>query len=278
MKLRKPLPPNRSLEQVKNHYLVEKAIAERLKGASREERKIIYATMYDELFRQVPDHPRLTRRADEKRTRRTNETKLALVGEFLSPGGVFVEFAPGDCAFALEVAKFVKTVYAVDISDQRDDRSGPPADFTLILYDGYNLEGIADGSVDVIFSDQLIEHLHPEDTRLHFQLAYRLLKPGGKYVFRTPHALTGPHDVSRYFSDAPQGFHLKEWTFLECGRLLREVNFSQLYAFRLAGGGKRRLPFLYFVGCEKTLELLPRPYRHALARHLVPSVCIAAIK
>ena len=50
MKLKRPLPLNRSFSQVRNHYLVEKAIAKRLKQASREERKLIYATMYDDLF------------------------------------------------------------------------------------------------------------------------------------------------------------------------------------------------------------------------------------
>lgn len=61
MELLRPLPPHRTRKQVENHYLVEKAIAERLKAASREERRLIYSTTYDELFARVPDHPRLTR-------------------------------------------------------------------------------------------------------------------------------------------------------------------------------------------------------------------------
>src|SRR6266540_1639280 len=117
MKLRKPLPPNRSFEQVRNHYLVEKAIAERLKKASCEERKLIYATMYDDLFNQVPDHPRLTQRNNSRLTRTANKSKLELVSEFLNKSSVFVEFAPGDCRFAMEVTKYVKNVYAIDISD-----------------------------------------------------------------------------------------------------------------------------------------------------------------
>jgi hypothetical protein len=62
MELRESLAPDRSYEQVLNHYLVEKAIADKLKEANREERKLIYETMYDELFEKVPDHPRLKRR------------------------------------------------------------------------------------------------------------------------------------------------------------------------------------------------------------------------
>src|SRR6266511_2835190 len=156
MRLLKSPPPNRTFEQIKNHYLVEKAIAERLKSSSREERKLIYATMYNDLFRQVPDHPRLTQRNDEQLTRIANETKLALVREFLNPSSVFVEFASGDCRFAMEVAKHVTTVYAIDISDQRGQSNEIPGNFTLIIYDGYHLEEIEGGSVDIMFSYNLI--------------------------------------------------------------------------------------------------------------------------
>src|SRR5215204_1753951 len=161
MKQLKPLPPNRTFEQVLNHYLVEKAIAERLTNASREERKHIYATMYDELCRQVPDHPRLTRRTDERLTRIANQEKMALVREFLKPASIFVEFAPGDCRFSLEVARYVKTVYAIDISDQRGHSQATPDNFSLIIYDGYQLDQIPGNSVDLVFSDQFLEHLYP---------------------------------------------------------------------------------------------------------------------
>jgi len=278
MKLRKPLPPNRSFEQVRTHYLVEKAIAERLKKASHEERKLIYATMYDDLFNQVPDHPRLTQRDDEELTRIANKSKLAVVSEFLNKSSVFVEFAPGDCRFAMEVAKYVRNVYTIDISDQRGHTDDSPKNFRLIVYDGYSLEEIEENSVDIIFSDQFIEHLHPEDTKLHFELAYHILKHGGKYVFRTPHSFTGPHDVSGYFSDDPQGFHLKEWTFIELKQLLKELKYSQFHAYRHIKGIKLRIPYLYYEICESMLKLLPKQYVRVLARYLVPAICIVAIK
>ena len=42
MKLKKKLPPNRSYEQVKNHYLVERALAAKLKESTREERRALF--------------------------------------------------------------------------------------------------------------------------------------------------------------------------------------------------------------------------------------------
>ena len=257
MKLLKPLPQDRTYKQVLNHYLVEKAIADKLKSASREERKVIYATMYDELFRQVPDHPRLIRRKDERLTQIENESKLSLVRNFLNASDIFVEFAPGDCRFAMEVARYVKRVYAVDISDQRDQTFAMPRNFSLLIYDGYTLDKIHGSSVDLVFSDQLIEHLHPEDTKLHFELVYHILKPGGKYVFRTPHAFMGPSDVSMFFSRKPQGFHLKEWTYTELNKLLKELHFKEICAISVGKNGKKNLPYIYYQLCECMINMVP---------------------
>jgi SAM-dependent methyltransferase len=278
MDLLKPLPPGRTFEQIQNHYLVEKAIAERLKNANREERKIIYATMYDELFTKVPDHPRLTRRENEQLTQIANKEKLSLVRKFLTPSTIFIEFAPGDCKFALEVANFAKTVYAIDISDQRSQGNVIPINFTLIIYDGYQLKGVNGSSVDLVFSDQFIEHLHPEDTRLHFALVYHILKPGGKYVFRTPHAFSGPYDISKYFSNVPQGFHLKEWTYIEIEQLLKELNFTNYYSIWQVKDIKLKLPFFYIKTCEHLLNKLPWRYKHVLSRYFIPSICVVAVK
>jgi SAM-dependent methyltransferase len=277
MGLKKPLPPGRNFDQVRNHYLVEKAIAERLKKADRGERSLIYSTMYDELFSQVPDHPRLTQRNDGRLTRIVNLSKFAVVDEFLDKSTVFAEFAPGDCRFAEDVARYVKYVYAIDISDQRGQTGNVAENFRLVIYDGYRLE-IEENSVDVVFSDQLIEHLHPTDTKMHFELVYRILKPGGKYIFRTPHAYTGPHDVSGYFSDSPEGFHLKEWTFIELKPLLKDLKYSRSYAFRRVKGIKFKLPYYFCEMCEEALKMFPKQYKRVFARYLVPEICIVAIK
>lgn len=190
MKLKTPLPPDRTLDQIRNHYEVEKAIATRLKRASREERKNIYRTMYDELFTRVPDHPRLKRDRSPELIELSNRKKLAVVKRFTGRDTVFVEFAPGDCRFAMEIARHTGTVYAIDISDQRGRIESLPDNLKLIVYDGYQLD-MADESADVVFSDHLIEHIHPDDVMLHFALVRRILKTGGVYIFRTPHSYGG---------------------------------------------------------------------------------------
>jgi len=247
-------------------------------AADRGERKLIYATMYDELFRQVPDHPRLTRRSDARLTERANAGKYSLVGRFLDPSVRFVEFAPGDCRFAYRIAGEVDRIIGVDISDQRDPATPVPENFELVVYDGYDLGAIAAGSIDVVFSDQLLEHLHPEDTGLHFANVHRILKPGGRYVFRTPHPFTGPHDISRYFCDEPEGFHLKEWTNRELARLVRENGYSRYAPLLSRQGCVLGTPYAFFALGEMVLGALPRRFRGSVAKHVVPSVCGVAIK
>ncbi len=278
MQLIRPAPPDRSTEQLWNHFQVEKRLADRLKVANREERKRIYESMYDELFRLVPDHPRLTRKQDPEETRLTNELRLKLIGDWLDPGATVAEFAPGDCRFAATLASRVRHVYGIDISDQRGAGVESPSNFQLIVYDGYDTDAIPDGCIDLAYSDQLIEHFHPEDLAGHLKLARRLLRPGGQYVFRTPHALTGPHDVSMYFSDEPQGFHLKEWTFQELGALLRNLGYSRTTGYWFGGGHRIRMPDAYFSTCEHALALVPRRRARPVARYLLPEVVIAAEK
>jgi hypothetical protein len=249
MELKQPLPANRSLEQLKNHYLVEKAIAERLKLANREERKQICATMYDELFSKVPDHPLLTRREGAELTRRANESKSALVRRRLEKSMTFVEFAPGDCQFAFELCKHVDHVYGVDISDQSGRVKSAPENFTLIIYGGYHLE-----------------------------MVYSLLKSGGFYVFRTPQYHSGPHDVSRSFSNEPECFHLKEWTYSELMVLLKEVGYGKLRAYWTAKDFSIRLPYAYFSLCDALLRRFPKRRLRRLAKLLMPCICIVAVK
>jgi SAM-dependent methyltransferase len=278
MKLRKPLPSGRTYSQVEHHYLVEKGLADGLKQSDREQRKRIYATMYDELFRQVPDHPRLTRRATEIDTQRVIRSNVTFIRRFLTPSTVLVEFAPGHCKFLMALAPRVKRVCGVDLSDQRDPNDDPPNNLELVIYDGYTVEGIAAGSADVAFSNQLIEHIHPDDIRLHFEQVRRLLKDGGRYVLCTPHALLGPHDVSQYFSDVPQGFHLKEWTYSELVPEIRAAGFSRVCAYWYVRQLAVQMPFLYFVACETMARRLQGQCVRRVLKYLVPSIWVVAIR
>ena len=59
---------NRTQEQLLEHYNIEKELANRLRNASKEERRHLYTFLYDELFRRVPLHPQLTRKKSQEQT------------------------------------------------------------------------------------------------------------------------------------------------------------------------------------------------------------------
>lgn len=271
------IPENRTYESVLHHFEVERAIALRLKAADREERKIIYRTMYDELFDQVVDHPRLTRRADPAQTADINRRKMSPISPFIQPNSSIIEFGAGDCRFAFELAKIARKIFAVDIADQIGPDVLRPENFELVVYNGYDLD-LPEDSIDIAFSDQLIEHLHPEDTKDHFRIVHRTLKLGGVYVLRTPHRLNGPHDVSRYFSQRAEGFHLKEWTYSELATLMSQIGFRRIEAYWFGRNQLIRLPLAAFRIIEAVLRHLPLAWRRGRLRFLIPGISMAVYK
>src|SRR3954462_6951799 len=111
---------SRSPERLREHYLVERELADRVRNAPDwESRRAVFATMYDDLFARVPDHPRrAAKRADSAARESQIRWNLAQLAPYLRPGMTFLEVGAGDCALASRVAKDAKQVYAVDISDQ----------------------------------------------------------------------------------------------------------------------------------------------------------------
>jgi SAM-dependent methyltransferase len=86
-------------------------------------------------------------------------------------------------------------------------------------------------SYDALLSNQVLEHLHPDDVATHFAEAAALLRPGGRYVLATPHPLSGPADLSAVFGlDHPACFHLKEYYYGELVPVLHRAGFTRIRA------------------------------------------------
>ncbi len=68
-----PVDDPRPVEQIREHYEIEKELADRLRLSSRAERRQMYGRVYDELFRRVPHHSQLTRKADPQGTRQCTQ-------------------------------------------------------------------------------------------------------------------------------------------------------------------------------------------------------------
>jgi hypothetical protein len=118
--------------------------------------------------------------------------------------------------------------------------------------------------VDLAYSNQVIEHLHPDDAAEQLSNILAVLKQGGRYICITPSRLDGPHDVSRFFDDTATCFHLKEYTHSELRNLFLRVGFQRVdaYAGYQRKGIYLRIPFAAMLFLEQRAEAMTRfrPY------------------
>jgi SAM-dependent methyltransferase len=271
----------RDLEQLRDHYEVEKELADRLRNASRQERLTLYGAVYDELFQRVPSHPQRTRHADLTATEEAVAGQLEVLAPFLDREATFLEVGAGDCALSAAVAGHVKKVDAVDVSEEITRNLTLPDNVELHLSDGTSIP-VPPQSVDICYSNQLMEHLHPDDAFEQARNIYDCLKAGGVYVCVTPNRVTGPHDISMFFDAEATGFHLKEYTIGELRRLFSRVGFSSVTVLVGGRGHYRRIRPLPAEIFERLVAMLPtRPKRalvHRFHANFVLGIRVVAAK
>ena len=125
-------PWKRSFAEIKQIYDVEIKLANQLRNSTKEERRNLYISLYDEFYSRFPQ---LRENTDEAIAWIVNQ-RMQLIQSFLQPNLTFLEVGPGDCAVSLEVAKHVKQVYAVDVSDEVTNQLSFPSNFELVISDG----------------------------------------------------------------------------------------------------------------------------------------------
>ena len=251
-----PIPKSepRSKTALQRHYEVEKALADRLRHASKTERQTLYSEVYDDLFRQITDLPKAVDNPNAQQ--HLVNLKTDALRPFLSCESEFLEVGAGDCALALNVAGIVKKVHAIEASVEALGALETPDNFNLLISDSIALP-LDNATIDVAYSCHFIEHLHPADARDHAAEIYRVLRPGGIYQCITPNRLWGPHDISRYFDDVPTGFHLREYTHSDLAGLLHEAGFRDSKVIRGIGQQSTQTSLWPYRFVEGLLDLLP---------------------
>jgi SAM-dependent methyltransferase len=255
---------HRTPAQLREHYEIEKELAGRLRTASREQRRSLYRAVYDELYQLVPHHPQVARKTSANLTQEAVAPQVRLLRQYLRPESTVLEIGPGDCALSVSLAQLARQVYGLDVSEEITHRSSLPSNFKLILSDGTSVPLPAD-TVDVAYSNQLMEHLHPDDALEQLQGIWRSLRPGGVYICITPNRLNGPHDVSRHFDLVATGFHLKEYTVGELNRLFRKVGFRKVHTLFGRKGVFAPMPVAPVLALEAALSMVPAKARRSLA-------------
>ncbi len=267
--LRHPLlqGETRTAERLRAHYEVERELADRLRHAPAGARAALYRDVYEELFRRVPDHPQLTQPLGGSARAEQVRVQMGLLEPYLTPEATFLEVGAGDCALSIAVARRVRSAIAVDVSETITGLNALPENVRLCISDGTSIP-VPPGSVMLAYSNQLMEHLHPDDARAQLRNILAALAPGGRYLCVTPHPFLGPHDISYYFDDVATGFHLREYTLAALAELLREAGFRSLRVVVRGAGVPFTTPTAPARLIEGALGACPPALRGALARQV----------
>lgn len=249
---------SRTMDRVRDHYLIERKLADRLRAAPADQRSIVYGEVYDELFRSVPDHPQLAISPEVRE--RAVLGKLRFVSRFLTRDSCLMEIGAGDCLFSINAAPHIRRGVVVDVSEVIVAAAKKVDNLDIVITDGVSLP-VEPGSVDVAFSDQLMEHLHPEDALLQLENLVRAIRPGGVYVCFTPNRLSGPHDVSRGFDEVATGFHLREYAGREIRSLFLAAGFRKINFYIGDRGYYLRIPTGLALLAESLFERVPKSIR-----------------
>ncbi|GAB2983580.1 class I SAM-dependent methyltransferase [Mucilaginibacter puniceus] len=213
---------------IQKHWELEKLLTKQLLESTPQNRQATFYNAYNTLYNELPwlakSGSNVNHAASEKVYARRwlpllKEIKGKRIYEVGSGNGSLISFLATKGAICT----------GTEISEGRPDKHAQP---NLVWHstDGVNLVNYeAMESYDIVISDQVIEHLHPDDIDLHFKNVFEILKPGGKYIFYTPHYYLGPGDVSLVFGKTQaEGMHLKEYKYHEVYSLLKSAGFNKI--------------------------------------------------
>lgn len=242
----------RSMERIYQHYLLERRLAAQLFNAPRSERAHVYGKVYSELFTSLPDHPQVT----AARSTSTIALDLHYINVALAPETRFLEVGCGDAQMSFAVAAKVLHAYGLDVTEELIQYKRAPRNFSFLRTQSTDI-ALPDDFIDIAYSNQLIEHLHPDDVEDQMKEIVRVLKPGGVYSCKTPSRITGPHDVSEYFDYTATGFHLCEYDYYSIRKLFRRCGFREIHFFVNARG--LNIPFSYWLARPIEIAIITFP-------------------
>jgi SAM-dependent methyltransferase len=214
------------IEHVKKHAELEAELTDELIGSIRENRWEVFSTAYTKLYRNLPW-------LNLGSPPHNIDVDLRAWGVLVGRKGRVFEIGSGKGRLIEFLAERGNKCCATEITSERGERlTSPNLDIEWHRTDGVNLSLFEhEGSFDYVISDQVVEHLHPDDLQTHFENAYKILKEGGLYIARTPHRSAGPHDLSQVFGLSESVFmHLHEFGYGDFQALMKAAGFSSLYA------------------------------------------------
>jgi len=150
-----------------------------------------------------------------------------------------------------------------------------PSNFQFVKTAGVEIAQ-PDQSVDLVYSNQLMEHLHVDDVHDQLREIIRILRPGGRYLCITPSRVTGPHDISCLFDDTATGFHMREYDCGSIRAIFLGAGFSRVdFPLVIRGRWLATPPYLALRTLELSLLRVPNRFRRKM-RFVTPLMGVTA--
>lgn len=275
------MPPDADIseEMILRHWELEQRLTKELLASSPHDRWETFDRCYTALFAELDWLNKYAERDLGMSPAELYGEWADIVGE---PPKKIYEIGSGRGELIKYLAERGHECRGSEVTRERGEGSaGGSPHLTWGVSDGVHLGRFErSGTYDAVISNNVIEHLHPDDLIDHLSGVRSILKEGGKYLFTTPHAYTGPSDISRVFGrDAPEGMHLREYTY---GDVLNALTISGWARVRAVWKVPRRVAsltglnstaspsclYLYHLRMiERCISLLPRQsYKRRMAR------------
>jgi SAM-dependent methyltransferase len=225
-----PIDADVTEDMILAHWELEKRLTKELLESTSRNRWEVFERCYTTLYGELDWLNRLPDTAITIPPSQLYRNWVSLIGQ---PPKRIYEIGSGSGKMIAYLASLGFECKATEITRERGQKHvSEHPNLSWAISDGVHLGRFeTPNSQDVVISNQVIEHLHPNDLCDHFKGCWSILSNGGIYIFATPHRHGGPNDVSRVFKcDEAKGMHLKEYTYAELKQLLTEAGFKHIYA------------------------------------------------
>jgi len=248
-------------QMVLEHWELEKGLAKRLLDSTPDERPTVFEECYSTLYGKLYWLNALAQGSSVSTSAAAFMGWRCLIGE---PPKRIYEVGSGKGELISWLAANGFECRGSEITSERGSKwTTDNLNLSWGASDGIHLDRFEPmGRYDVVVSNQVVEHLHPDDLLDHFKGVFSILAHGGRYILSTPHASSGPCDISRVFrEDRTLGMHLKEYTYGEIASALTCAGFQRVDAVM-------RLP----ARVRQRLGVLDHPIPSRLYRHYLQAL------